>query len=197
MRKLITCFVLSVSLLWGVTAQAGVILGNSHGTVLLTEVMDYQCVHCQRMAPIIDQLMVSHPELKVRIVPVALLNHMSLVEATSSLVMASQHPARWHHYHDALLVKSLDAKTFYRALNASHLASEGFTQAMHQPAVQKQIMAGSSLLQRYPEQSQGKKAMTVPLILIESRCHPDKMAVLHGEASETTLAYGIQEVEHG
>ncbi len=118
---------------------------------------------------------------------------MSLVEATSSLVMAKFHPERWHHYHDALLVKSIDEKTFYRALSHSHLNDQGFEQAMHQPSVRKALMAGLSLLQRYPAPNQPNNTVSVPLILIYPSGHPQQAKVFHGEVTQEALASAIKE----
>ncbi len=63
MRKFLIFTLMLVGLLLGQMVQAAIIIGHAQGQVILTEVMDYQCPHCQSMAPIIDHLIATYPDL--------------------------------------------------------------------------------------------------------------------------------------
>ena len=99
------CLILLCLSLFSQVTLAAIVAGNPQGAVTLTEVMDYQCGHCHRMQPLINWLMVHDKHLKIRLIPVAIINKNSLVEATSSYVMA-KNTNDFLKYHEFLMSRA-------------------------------------------------------------------------------------------
>ena len=175
-------------LLWmvGITQVAfgAIVVGNSQGSVTLTEVMDYQCDHCHRMQPVIHWLMAHNPSLKVRIIPVAIINKASLIEASSSYVMAKT-TRYFLKYHTLLMSRAVTARDVAAILNQWPVNLKMFRSDMHQPWVLKEMESGLALLKQYHSGT--------PLIVIYPSNNTKRTTVFRGETDPQTLIHAIRE----
>lgn len=179
------CLILLTLLLISQVTLAAIVVDNPQGAVTLTEVLDYQCGHCHRMQSLIDWLMVHDKNLKIRIIPVAIINKTSLVEATSSYVMAKNTPD-FLKYHEFLMSRAVGAKGVRVALNDLHVDTKKFRSQMHQPWVLSEMERGLALLKEYRSGT--------PLILIYPTDNPSRKYVFRGETDPRVIIRAIQEV---
>jgi len=77
------------------------VIGNPHGNVTLVEFMDYQCIHCKSMSPIVESLIKSDPELRVVIKQLPIFGDKSQIAAEAALASASQ--SKFQLYHELLM----------------------------------------------------------------------------------------------
>lgn len=176
-------FVLGWQLLFSAKALAAIVVGNPNGTVTLTEVFDYQCEFCRRQAGIISQLFNENTNLKIRLIPIGVINPTSVVQATALYALAKQHQWVWQ-IHQAFFSHRWTTNTVYRFL--AHLPQVNFThliRVMHQPWIAKQLTSGMQLLEHF-------KTGT-PLILVNPTCRPHQVFVFRGLASKMQLARAI------
>ena len=181
------CLILLCLSLFSQVTLAAIVTGNPQGTVTLTEVMDYQCGHCHRMQPLLNWLMVHDKHLKIRLIPVAIINKNSLVEATSSYVMA-KNTNDFLKYHEFLMSRAVGAKGVFIILNHLHLDTKTFQAKMHQPWVLNEMEAGLALLKKYHSGT--------PLILVYPTNNPSRKFVFKGETDPRVIIKAIQEASH-
>lgn len=82
------------------------ILGNPKGTVSIVEFMDYQCVHCQEMVPIIKSLLNKNNYLRVVVKELPIFGETSVLASTAALAAQKQGDDKFAAFHEALF-KSL------------------------------------------------------------------------------------------
>ncbi len=168
-------------------AYGAIVIGNLQGTVTLTEVIDYQCEYCHRMQSLINWLMVHNKNLKIRLIPVAIINKNSLLEATSSYVIA-KNTDDFLRYHKFIMSRTIDAKGITAILNRLHLGTKTFRAKRHQAWVFNEIKSGLALLKQYHSGT--------PLILIYSSNNPSKKVVFRGETDLRAIIQAIQEASY-
>ncbi len=144
-KKLLVILLLS---LFTQFAMAAIVVANPQGTVTLTEVLDYQCGHCRHMQTVINWLMTHDANLKIRIIPVAIINEYSLVAATSSYVMAKRLP-NFLKYHEFLMSHAINARGIANILNQLHFNTQTCHSEMHQAWILKEMASGLALLKQY------------------------------------------------
>lgn len=182
------CLILLTLLLMSQSTLAAIVIGNPQGAVTLTEVLDYQCGYCHRMQPLINWLMAHDKHLKIRLIPIAIINKASLVEATSSYVMAKNTPD-FLKYHEFLMSKAVSARGVDKALNDLHVDTKTFRSQMHQPWMLNEMRRGLALLKAYHSGT--------PLILIYRSDSPSKKIVFRGETEPRLIIRAIEEASHG
>ncbi len=171
-------------------ANAAIIIGNPKGKVTLTEVVDYQCSHCAKMDPIIQSLIVKNHDLKVRLIPVAIINNTSLVEATSSYVIANK-TNYFIQYHEYLMTHPLNEEQVYQLLDYLKLNTPEFQHEIHNHWVLDQMKEGLSLLEQYSQSNIPHQTAGTPLILIYPSQDPSRKDVFYGETSAEKLSRAI------
>lgn len=182
------CLILLTLLLISKATLAAIVVGNPNGAVTLTEVLDYQCGHCHRMQPLVNWLMDHDKHLKIRLMPIAIINKDSLVEATSSYVMAKNTPD-FLKYHEFLMSKAVSAEVVDKALNKLHVNTKTFQSEMHQTWVLNEMERGLSLLKVYHSGT--------PLILIYRTDNPSKKIVFRGETDPRLIIRAIEDASNG
>lgn len=87
------------------------VAGNPKGSVTLVEFFDYQCVHCKKMAPVVDALIKKDSNLRVVYKEFPIFGGSSELASQAALAAAMQ--GKYAPFHDALLKqeKRLDEKT--------------------------------------------------------------------------------------
>ena len=127
-------------------SDAAIVKGNPNGNITLSEVFDYQCIHCHRQYSNIQKIIESNPNLKVRLMPVAILNQNSLIEATATIA-ATQYPDgfdRWNNY--ALSGPVLPNEQISIGLKHMGFDQKDFVKTMHSHAAEEQLAEGMNLL---------------------------------------------------
>ncbi len=166
-----------------------VIEGNPNGKVTMIEIFDYQCMYCHSAYPRILKLMDKNPDLKVRLMPVAILNQLSLYEAAAAIV-ASQNLSKFQEFTDmAMMSNPLNENEITTDLNNLHLNSSDFKKQMHSQGVEDQLMQGLQFLRL-------EKAST-PLFIIYPSNNPKISAILKGDQKLSVLQQAISEAEEG
>lgn len=76
------------------------VAGNPEGTITLVEFFDYQCPHCRRIAPVIDELIKNNPELKVVYKSLAIFPGSTFINKAS---VAAAKQGKYQAFHQALM----------------------------------------------------------------------------------------------
>lgn len=86
------------------------VAGNPKGNVTMVEFFDYQCIHCKKMAPIVDGLIKKDSNLRVVYKEFPIFGKSS--EVASQVALAAAMQGKYDKFHDALLKveKHLDDK---------------------------------------------------------------------------------------
>lgn len=167
-------------------SHAAIIEGNPKGNVTLLEAFDYQCPRCQSMYPIIQAITKANSNLKVALMPVAILGKLSLAKA-SAAIAATMVPGKFTMLNAILMTRPpQDQQALTKVLKDVGLGNAHFLALMHRKFVERQLLAGLNLLK------QNKTG--VPLILIYPSNHPDKVLTFIGETSQQRLQAAIDHV---
>lgn len=78
-------------------------LGNPKGNVTLVEFFDYQCVHCKKMAPVVDSLIEKDKNLRVIYKEFPIFGKTSETASRAALAAAMQ--GKYKAFHEALISK--------------------------------------------------------------------------------------------
>jgi protein-disulfide isomerase len=120
------------------------VAGNPAGSITLVEFFDYECSHCENMAPVIDNLIRSNPSLRVVYKDYPVLGPTSIYAARASVAAKKQNA--YLRLHQALFANSdltpdsITATAGNVGLNTSKLKTD-----MMSDAVTKQLQANTRL----------------------------------------------------
>ena len=160
--------------LWGQTSFAAIVMGNPHGSVTLDFVYDYQCVHCHKVYPEILSLMDEYPDLKVRMLPVAILGHNSLIQASAAITAASHSAQDFEGLTSIWMMQNpANFKQIQTSLVTFGLTSQASQQQMHSDMVKVQLDEGMQTLGRDG----------TPVVQIYASNTPEQVTRLVGEQS--------------
>ncbi|NRF27994.1 thioredoxin domain-containing protein [Vibrio coralliilyticus] len=86
-------------------------MGNPEASIAVIEFTDYRCGYCQRMAPVIDELLDSHPDIQFRFKETPVLGQASLLPAQLGLAVYDQKGAQAYaeYHHQAYKAKTPQA----------------------------------------------------------------------------------------
>lgn len=160
--------------------QAAIILGNPTGNVTLTFIYDYQCIHCHRTFNELLKLLNQKPNFKIRLIPVVLLNEMSLEEAELALTALN-----------TPYFKSLNLILMHEIPRSPQELKNLLLQFQLNPIIFHKNMNDLKVkIQLEEDQIELKKlqSQSVPLILITSSYHK---ILLKGEQNEFTINQAI------
>lgn len=176
--------VLVILLGFSLHSWAAIIIGNPTGKVTLVEVFDYQCPHCHEANAAIESLIVHNPDLKVRLLPTAVLNKTSLYEAAASIA-ATYYPGRFQQFHALVMSQApLSPKGVHDLLTDIGLSGDKFNHLLHSP----QTLAQLKESEPYLKQSHG----SVPFFVIYPSNHPAKRLNITGFKNAAILQTAIK-----
>lgn len=189
-KLLLSCVVIFLSLFClSNTANAAVLAGNQNGNITLVFIYDYQCPICHEMYPMIEPLIHKFPNLKVRMMPVAVKNMTSLYEAAAAI--AATPLGGFQTFSDQVMARPPMTNDQVTALlNQLGLNSQEYQNAMHSQMVKQQLLEGQKLMDE-------KQQTGVPVFVIYPTAEgPDgrNAVVVPGRQSFETLASAIQMV---
>lgn len=135
--------------------NATTVAGNPKGTVTLVEFFDYQCGHCQKMSPIVHELMKSDSNLRVVYKEFPIFGKTSELASKAALAAAKQ--GKYEQMQSALfnLNKRFDEATVMEAaksvgLNLPQLKKDMSSQAIADALAQNRNLAEKMKLMGTP-----------------------------------------------
>lgn len=180
-------WVLLCFLVMSPTSLAAIVVGNPQGQITITEVLDYQCIHCHNMQPFMTWLTAHHQAVKLRLIPVATINQASLVAAASSYVVA-KNTHEFLPYHARLMSQAMSITEIMAALKETEADATHLQAQMHQAWIMREMQEGLSLLSQYHSGT--------PLLLVYPTNNPSKTIVFRGEPKPQMIIQAIKEVSH-
>lgn len=180
LKKLFFISIISVFIIN--SSQAAIVIGNPSGDVTLTFIYDYQCMYCHRTFHALLQLMDEKPDIKIRLVPIPLLNSMSYREAKLAIALA--HTA---YFNDVNLILMNEIPKKPQELDNLLVQFHLDRLLIYRSNAQKT----SFKLQENINEFRQLKTDSVPLILIHSSKSALPSITLQGEQSEFTLRRAI------
>jgi predicted DsbA family dithiol-disulfide isomerase len=177
---------MSLCLLLSSWSYAAIEQGNPHGSVSMIEVFDYQCAHCHNDYTIVKQLEHENKDLRVRLMPVAIVNTLSIYEAAAAVVSA-QYPGKFELFdHIAMGTHALNQIEIQKTLAQLGCNTPSFNQEMHSKSVEDQLNQGLIFLKN---ENSG-----TPLFIIYPSNDSNRVTVLSGEQSYHALQEAIDHV---
>lgn len=168
-------FLLVISLV----AKGAIVMGNPKGDISLTEIYDYQCPHCQKMYPLILQLIDQNSDLKVQLLLVPFLNHESLIEAAIGIACA-YYTDKFELFNAVAMSHSLKTnQDIKEVLDCLDLNNPKFIAELHSQIVKDQLNDSLRITKKY-------HITSVPVFLIYQNNIRDSF-ILRGEQSLDTL----------
>jgi protein-disulfide isomerase len=112
--------------------------GNPTGDVTVVEFFDYNCGYCKRVAPTVNAVLTSDPNVRIVYKEFAILGPNSIVAARAAL--AAQRQGKYGEFHDALMsAEQADADTVAEAARALGLDYEKLVKDMEDPKITEQL----------------------------------------------------------
>ena len=188
MRKLLMTLLLCFLCSFAGLVNAGIILGNTQGHIVLTEFYDYQCPHCHRISPVIDRLIQQNQDLKVELNPVGVLDSTSIIEAGLAMVSAMQTPY-FMQYHEFLMQHpALSLNDLAKLAKQLQLTTPEAKKALMSKSVQQTLKDNLNTLQQLLASHGGSPNLVqIPVITLQLKDKPETMSVTAGESSTTAL----------
>lgn len=137
------------------------VMGNPKGNVTLVEFFDYQCIHCKKIAPVIDSLIKKNSNLRVIFKEFPIFGESSDMASRAALAASMQ--GKYMAMHDALLgqEKHLNEEIVNQAAQSIGLDMNKFKIDMASQQVQNALQANRELAEKL-------HLMGTPAIIIAS-----------------------------
>ena len=178
--KIIT--IIAMLLLFNISpVNANIIMGDPNGKITLVEFYDYQCPHCKNMAPIIAVLIKNNRNLRVIYRPIAVLNTLSTLEATSALV-AEKHSS-FYNIHKMFMTNEISSpKQLLQLTKMLNISLASLQHEMQSQVIQDELQENTQLFYNLGTSH-------IPLILIGNK---HQILWMHsGEVSYEVLQHEI------
>ncbi len=188
MRKIMKGLIIIVSIMWFGFANAAVVEGNPNGDITLAFVYDYQCGYCHEMYPIVQELVQKFPDLKVRMMPVAVINKTSLYEAAAAIAATNTNQF-WDFSNQVMAQGPLTDDEVTGLLKQLGLNTDAFQKTIHSQAVEVQLAQGQALMT-----ASGHNG-TPLFVIYPSALDPSHSVVVSGAQSLQAMTSAIQAVQ--
>lgn len=122
--------------------------GNTKGNVTIVEFFDYQCIHCKKMAPVIQALLKSNPQVKIVYKEFPIFGESSDVASKAALAAAMQ--GKYLPMHEALIKQEgrLNDALINQAAQSVGLNMDRFKADMASTAVANALEANRILAEK-------------------------------------------------
>lgn len=159
--------------------NAAIIMGNPKGDIALTEIFDYQCPHCRQMSAVVDALIQHHDNLRVRLMPVALMNSLSVIQAAYATSQALDHQD-FLKTHQAFMSNDFSSRELLKNYIRENADTAIVWESVSRSDVKKMIHEGYRYMNAL-------HVTEVPIFIIQPSSHDKKPIVLIGEQSYEEL----------
>lgn len=124
------------------------VVGNPKGNVTLVEFFDYQCIHCKKMSPVLNELLAKDHELRVIYKEFPIFGKSS--EQASRAALAASMQNKYKEMHNALLKldKRLNEQLIMDAAKSLGLDIEQLKKDMGSEKVSKELKENRELAER-------------------------------------------------
>lgn len=160
-------------------------VGNANGDVTVVEFFDYQCVHCKKMAPVLNELLSKNKNVKIVYKDFPIFGKSSVFASEAAL--AAQMQGKYQALHEALITKSqrLSPAVVLKAADEVGINTTKLKADMKSETVQKALLENRQLAEKL-------KLMGTPAFVIGSTPKGKFMKgsqtyFIPGAASEETL----------
>ena len=171
------------------------VVGNPKGNVTLVEFFDYQCIHCKKMAPVLNDLVKKDNNLRVVYKEFPIFGPSS--DAASRAALAAAMQGKYTAMHDALIKqdKRLNDKIIEEAAKSAGLNMDKYKQDLQSKAVTDALEANRQLAEKL-------HLMGTPAFIIASTPAGEfkagtKTVFIPGAASVETLQDIIKKANNG
>lgn len=122
-------------------------IGNKNATATLVEFFDYQCVHCRRMVPVVDNLLKADKNLRVVYKEFPIFGASS--EYAAKAALAAQKQGKYQTFHDALMKAKtpLTSDKVMATAKQAGLNVEKLKKDMQSPEIAAELKQNSRLAQ--------------------------------------------------
>lgn len=124
------------------------VTGNPQGNIVIVEFFDFQCPHCKKMAPVVDEIVKENSNVKVVFMQWPFFDDNSKYAAEAALASLKQN--KYYAFHTALLGKGYPLKNddTLSAAKSVGIDLKKLQQDMKDKAIANQISANADLAQR-------------------------------------------------
>jgi len=173
-------------------AKNSPVAGNEKSTIVLVEFFDYQCVHCRRMVPVLNELMDNNKQLKVIFKEFPILSEISTYASKAALAAKKQ--GKYLALHEALLTYKdrLSEKVILEIAKKVGLSIDQLQKDMNSSEVEQEIQANFSLASKLG--IQGTPAFIIANTVTLKAAAP-KVFFVPGAAEFSTLADFVEQVQ--
>lgn len=161
--------------------------GNPDGKVTLVEFFDYRCSHCARMAPVMESLIKTNPNLRIVFIDYPVLGQVSELAARAAIAADKQ--GKYFEFNQALLQshQGITEGAILQTAKVVGLNVEKMERDMASDAVTQQLEANVSLAQQFHVDG------TPAFIVGRTNAADSKnYSVFYGEATKGELETAIQ-----
>ncbi len=161
------------------------VVGNPKGNVTMVEFFDYQCIHCKKMAPVINALLKQDKNLKVVYKEFPIFGKSSEVASRAALAAGMQ--GKYQQMHDALIniEKHLDDKIVMDTAKSIGLNVTKLQKDMDSKEVTDQLEANRKLAEKM--HLMGTPAFVIAATPAGQFSNKVEPAFIPGAASEEVL----------
>lgn len=167
-------------------------IGNPAGKITIVEFFDYQCPHCTEMAPVMDALIKSNPNVRVVFKDFPIRGQASEIAAKAALAANMQ--GKYFELHKALMAahRVLTEEDILKIAKDSGLDLDKLKKDMNSDAVSKKIKATYKL-------AQGLELIGTPAIFIaksdvSSKTPAADVVFIPGQVDEAQLQAVIKKL---
>lgn len=173
------------------------ILGNADGAVSVVEFFDYQCGHCKRVSPVLDELVKNNNDVRLVLKVFPIFGESSMYAAKAAI--AAQKQGKFKAMHKALLQSQgrLNKSTILKIAESAGLDATQLQKDMDAPDVAAEIQANTELANKLG--LRGTPAFIITTTDVESKTKPGfipgapSLAKLESEVNQQLLKPNLPE----
>ena len=170
------------------------VVGNPKGKITIVEFFDYQCPHCVDMAPVIDGIIKSNPDVRIVLKDFPIRGPMSVTAAKASLA-ANMQGKYWEFYQVVMKnAAGLTEDKLYGYAKGVGLNVDKLKADMNSPAVDAQIKGTYKLAQDL--QLMGTPALFIAKTDLPKDANVNAIAFVPGQIDQKNLQGMLDKTAH-